>query len=115
MFVQLMIDDLACGKPPETGLFNDRDEVYLPLADTSNQGPIQVPRVSPQPTEDYYGLKAGQRARNIRLWEGYLGNGESAFLTVLVREQDNAQLQAIGNAMRGAALALGAIFVNPAL
>lgn len=114
MFIRILLDEIACGTPTETGL-NDRDEVYFALVGASHQGPIQVNRVSPPPPEDYYGLKAGQRAHNIQLWQGYLGNGESAFLTVLIREQDNAQLQAIASAIRGGVLGLGAIFVSPAL
>jgi hypothetical protein len=110
MFIKIMIDEIVCGTPTETGL-NDRDEVYFVLAGASPQGPIQINRVSPPAPEDYYGLHAGERARNIQLWEGWLGIGQSAFLTVLVREQDNAQLAAIAAAARTVALGVASIFV----
>lgn len=115
MFVQLSIDELHCVKPTESGIFNNRDEVYFTLAGSTSHSVIERPRVSPAPPEDYYGLKAGQTARNIRLWQGFLGEGEYAYLVIVIREQDNAQLSSIVGVVKGAALAIGAIFVDPSL
>jgi hypothetical protein len=114
MFIEIAADRLACSQPTETGL-SDRDEVYFALFGASQQAPIHVPRVSPPPPEDYYGLHAGQAASNIRLWQGFLGNGETAFLTVVVREQDNAQAQVFATLLHGAATTLGAILTGGAV
>jgi hypothetical protein len=115
MFVRIVVDEITCARPTETGPFNDRDEVYFTAAGSSSRGQIELPRVAPAPPEDYYGLKAGQEARAIQVWQGYVGTGEYAYLTLAIREQDNAQLPAILASVKAAALGAAAIFVDPSL
>jgi Bacterial tandem repeat domain 1 len=92
----------------------DRDEAYFVVVGVYSHGRIVIPRVSPPPPSDYYGLKAGQRAANITLWSGDINDGESAHLIVLLREQDNAQLGAIENAVKGVAEAVVGYFSDNA-
>jgi glucosylceramidase len=105
------VSDL-CGWPAfRCGAWNDSDEVYFTVAGATRRGgTVNLPRVSPPPPNDYYGMKAARDGgpatlRNIPLWNGQhwfpLGNGESAFFIVLIREQDNAQLPAIRATIEG--------------
>src|SRR5215217_6864897 len=115
MFPRIVVDELAVAKTTDSGPFNTADELYFALAGSTSQAQIEVPRVSPPPPQDYYGLGVNQRARDIKLWQGYVGQGHYAYLAVVLREQDNAQLGAIVDAVTGAALGIAAIFVDPAL
>src|SRR5262249_46073097 len=63
----------------------------------------------PPPPEDYYGLSAGDSAADIKLWAGDLADGESAYLVVAVREQDNAQLAVFVEGIEAIAEAIVAI------
>jgi ricin-type beta-trefoil lectin protein len=114
MFVSLKIDSIFCDRPTETGL-NDHDEVYFTVSGSSQYAPIQISRVSPLGSRDYYDLPAGKKVDNIELWVGNLRNGESVYLAVLIREQDNAQLGAIAKLAEAGARTLGAIFLDPSL
>jgi hypothetical protein len=115
MFVRVFVDEIACDRPTETDPFNDRDEIYLTAAGSSSHTQIEIPRIAPPPPEDYYGLQAGQRARNIQVWQGFMGDGEYAYLTIAGRDQDNAQLPAILATVKAAALGIAAIFVDTSL
>jgi hypothetical protein len=122
MFVRLVANTLACGRPTTMPLpllprvREDRDEVYFTLTGATTQRPIEVPRVSPPPPEDYYGLHAGRSASDILLWEGFVGDNEDAYVVVAVREQDNAEIGTLGHIITGAAAAVGAILTaDPAL
>lgn len=115
MFVRIVVNEIVCGRTTDTGPFNDRDEIYFAAAGSSSRSQIEIPRVAPPPPEDYYGLHAGQQARDIQVWQGFIGRGEYAFLTLAIREQDNAQLPAIWSTVKGAALGIAAIFVDPNL
>jgi hypothetical protein len=114
--IKVVVSRLFCKKPTDNNALNNRDEAYFVLAGASSRGAIKSPRISPPPPEDYFGLHAGEHADNIVLWEGDLAEGESAFLNVLLREQDNAQLGAIEDAIQGvAAVVLGVITANPGI
>jgi hypothetical protein len=115
MFVRLEVQELEAGLTTETGPFNDRDELYFAVTGTTDKAQIERPRVSPPPPEDYYGLKKGQTARNIHLWEGFLREGGSAFLVAVLREQDNAQRDFIVNLVKGTALGIATIFASTSL
>lgn len=117
MHVEIKVDQLQCIKTTDVSdptLFglgsNDRDEVYFVVAGASTRGKISKPRVSPPPPEDYYGLKANGVAKNISLWQGDLADGEEVFLTILIREQDNAQLNSIQNSVIGAVMVIAGVF-----
>jgi hypothetical protein len=106
-FCQLVVEKITCRTPTETGI-NDRDEVYFLVAGATTHG--KKVRVSPKgPAADYYGLSKGDSAHYITLWQGDLEDGEDAFLIVFVREQDNAQLQAIKDAIGGAVTVITSI------
>lgn len=115
MIVMLKIDDIACWKTVSSGPFDTRDEVYLTLRGASRQGAIEYPRISPPPPEDYYGLHKGEHAYFIHLWDGSVGIGETAFLTVAILEQYNAQLRGITSLAIGAVTGLAALLVAPEL
>jgi hypothetical protein len=117
-YVRLAIDEITVTKTTDVsdrcgvivsfrcGAANDRDEVYfVGIGVTTMRGIFPIPRVSPPPPNDYYGMKTSRDGgsatfRNIALaadvneWV-YLPNGHSAAFIVFVREQDNAQLAAI--------------------
>jgi hypothetical protein len=119
-FVRVKVDRIEAGRSTnnDNNAFNTCDEVYFVLAGASDQdGAIQNPRIA-LCDRDIIELCPGQsnnQRQNIPLWQGFVGNGQSAFLTVLVREQDNAQLGAIASLLQGAAELFGAIFIDPAL
>jgi len=116
-FVQVKVDNIVAGVMTDNDdPFNTCDEVYFLLAGASDHaGPIQT-RIGPCGSRDIFELCPDNRTKqNIKLWQGFIPNGQSAFLTVLVREQDDAQLSAIISLVKGAAELFGAIFINPAL
>jgi hypothetical protein len=114
--IKFVASRLFCKTPTDNNPLNNRDEAYFVVAGASSHGAIKSPRISPPPPEDYFGLHAGEHADNIVLWQGDLAEGESAFLNVLLREQDNAQLGAIEDALEGvAAVVFGAITTNPGI
>jgi len=114
MKVHLRVKQLFCKIPTDNNFLNDRDEAYFVVGGGSVHGKINIPRVSPPPPEDYYGLHAGEHADNIELWSGDLNDGESARLIVLLREQDNAQLGAIVDGIKGAIEAVAGFFTDNA-
>lgn len=117
MHIKLNVNELKCLRTTDVSgstLFglgsNDRDEVYFVVAGASSSGKIAKPRVSPPAPEDYFGIKARRSVKDIVLWEGDLSEGQEAFLTVLVREQDNAQLTAIEDAVTGVVATVAGVF-----
>jgi hypothetical protein len=112
-FVQVKVDEIVAGVV--TDRLTPCDEVYFVLAGASDHdGPING-TIRPCGSRDIFEFCPNQSRSNIQLWRGFVANGQSAFLTVLVREQDNAQLSAIVSLIQGAAELFGAIFLNPAL
>jgi hypothetical protein len=98
-FAQLVVRQITCRTPTETGI-NDHDEVYFLVAGSTSTG--KKVRVSPKgPAQDYFSMAAGDSLHEIVLWQDDLEDGKDAFLIVFVREQDNAQLQAIEDAVTG--------------
>ncbi|MCI0379717.1 MAG: hypothetical protein L0215_19095 [Gemmataceae bacterium] len=104
--VQLYLDSLQAWETtdvhdPKIKVFgnevgsNDRDEVYFVVKGKHGKKSFTVPRISPHPPEDYYGLSKGQVLRNILLWDGVLLNNEAVTFVVTIAEQDNAQRQAL--------------------
>jgi hypothetical protein len=73
------------------------DEIYFSVAGAStHEGAISTARISPPGAPDYYyHFARGDSHGPIRVWEGFLGNNDSAYLTIAIREQDNAQLSAL--------------------
>jgi hypothetical protein len=115
--IQIVIDEITAGRTTETGL-NDRDEVYFVIPGASSKGPIDITRISPSGDEDYFGLKSGEKVTNISLLQLDLDSGEVAYIPVVIREQDNAQLPAIKKAVTAYALTLAGFIVgtgNPEL
>jgi hypothetical protein len=125
MKIRYTIDRISATQTTEDNIFNNRDEVYLTVAGTtelilmnpeSNQierrqsQRVAIPRVSPPKPEDYYGLKKGQSATNILIKEWDLALSDNAasgqpfghrlYIDVFVREQDNAQFNAIVNLVK---------------
>lgn len=93
---------------------NDRDEVYFAVTggvgSVSGHRPIEASRISPPPPEDYYKFWNQTRIHDIELANFAVDLGESALVTVVVREQDNAELPAIQKAAEAAAAAVAAYF-----
>jgi hypothetical protein len=102
------IDKMYCQRPTETGL-NDRDEVYMIVNTHSPKGPSskRLPR-----KDDYYeffqnthgedrGWTNQDQVRQGKpiLWKGNLAPGQSAHIFVVIGEQDNKDLAAIGRVL----------------
>lgn len=119
MFVKLGIDEIFCQRPASNSgvwpFIDDRDEVYFTIAGSTSRRHVNPKEVRPSGDEDYYGLSKGGRKRDVLLWEGNIAEGEFAYVTIVVREQVNKQLGAIADAVKAAALTLGAIFFDPSL
>lgn len=87
-FAQLVIQQITCRTPTETGI-NDHDEVYFLVAGATSSG--KTVRVSPKgPAQDYFSMAAGDSLHEIVLWQDDLEDGKDAFLIVFVREQGKA-------------------------
>ena len=88
-FAQLVIQQITCRTPTETGI-NDHDEVYFLVAGATSSG--KTVRVSPKgPAQDYFSMAAGDSLHEIVLWQDDLEDGKDAFLIVFVREQGKPQ------------------------
>ena len=87
MKIKLSIDRLTANQTTEDNILNDRDECYLTVVGTTElisrdprsgstrreqSDPVALPRVSPPPPEDYWGLKNKQSARNLLIKEWHL-------------------------------------------
>jgi len=82
---------------------NSRDEVYFLVAGATSGG--QQIKVAPDPNhddEDYYPVSSGQSLGNLVLAQADMKEGDSLAFTVAMCEQDNAQLDAISDAIQGA-------------
>ncbi|MBD1874353.1 hypothetical protein H6F75_12740 [Nodosilinea sp. FACHB-131] len=114
---QIVIDEIRADWTTERGTLNNRDEAYFVLTGGtgSNTGyrPVNGGKIAPPPPEDYFQFWNETVINNIRLAELSLNAGESAFVTVVLREQDNAQLPAIKEAAIAAAAGIAAYFGAP--
>lgn len=114
--VSLTFDELRADWTTERGPFNDRDEVYCVVAGVSGspraRRKISVPRVSPPPPEDYFQFKTGERKSNIGLTDMTLESGDVALVEVVIREQDNAQKDAILAGVEAAAVGAVALYTG---
>jgi hypothetical protein len=114
---QIVIDEIRADWTTERKPWNDRDEAYFVLNGGigSNTGyrPVNGGKISPPPPEDYFQFWNETVINNIGLTEVSLNAGESALVTVVLREQDNAQLPAIKEAVVAAAAGVAAYFGAP--
>ena len=113
MFVDLKLDFLTALSTSDQGVFNNRDEVYCMVVGASSRGRIKIPRIPSESRDpDYFPLQKGDSINNQLLWNGYIGPGEQAALTILVREQDNGQLPSIGNMLSAVASGVGNLIIG---
>jgi hypothetical protein len=114
---QIVVDEIRADWTTERGVFSDRDEIYFALTggigSSNTYRPIDGSRISPPPPEDYYQFWNETVINNIGLTEFSLSNGESALVTLVLREQDNDGLGAIVAAAIAAGAAIGAYFGAP--
>jgi hypothetical protein len=99
----LFLDNARCRVPTDHTSLNSRDEVYFLVAGATSGG-RQI-RVAPDPNHDdvdYYPLSSGQSLGNIVLAQADMKEGDSLAFTVAMCDQDNAQLDAISDAIQGA-------------
>ena len=103
-FAQLVIQQITCRTPTETGI-NDHDEVYFLVAGATSSG--KTVRVSPKgPAQDYFSMAAGDSLHEIVLWQDDLEDGKDAFLIVFVREQGKASGAVLDGAIDRFAVAM---------
>lgn len=120
-FQQLKINYIKAKTTTDAFLGNTDDEVYFIVGGIISDAKglirtINLPRISPQSLSpgctscnDYFAFPKNKEAFDIPLWEDFIGRGQTALLTVLVSEQDNAQLNAIGDAISAGLATLGAL------
>lgn len=99
----LFLDNARCRIPTDHTSLNSRDEVYFLVAGATSSG-RQI-KVAPDPNhddEDYYPLSSGESLGNIVLAQADMKEGGRLAFTVAMCDQDNAQLDAISDAIQGA-------------
>ena len=99
----LFLDNAKCHIPTDHTSLNSRDEVYFLVAGGTSGG--QQIKVAPDPDhndEDYYPVASGQSIGNIVLAQADMNEGDRLAFTVVMCDQDNAQLEAISDAIQGA-------------
>jgi hypothetical protein len=116
MLLTLMLDGLHCVTSHDHNIFNDHDELFFTLGGSTNLEAIIHPRISPPPPQDYYSLKDGDDLGAVELHPYlFLPDGSAAWMTIVLREQDNAQFAAIGSLVTGAVAIVGTLVTGGAL
>lgn len=114
---QIVIDEIRADWTTERNPLNNRDEAYFVLnggiGSNSGYRPANGGKIAPPPPEDYFQFWNETVISNIGLTEVSLNAGESAFVTIVLREQDNTQLPAIKEAVVAAAAGVAAYFGAP--
>ena len=90
----LFLDNAKCHIPTDHTSLNSRDEVYFLVAGGTSGG--QQIKVAPDPDhndEDYYPVASGQSIGNIVLAQADMSEGDRLAFTVVMCDQDNAQLE----------------------
>jgi hypothetical protein len=96
--VRIVLEQMTCyhltdGEP------GSEDEIYFTVGGVrSDQTPISYPKVG-SATDDHWDMHPGQTVAGPLIYQGYLGLGQSAFVTVLMRESDGGLLSAISSAI----------------
>ena len=101
-FVELFVEALSATQTTESGVLNNRDEIYFigscALA-THNVPPmtLDIGRISPLPPENYFGLSAGEAKTEILLAKLRMPREWIATYYLAIMEQDNAQLSMLSD------------------
>jgi hypothetical protein len=115
------VTEMKANATTENNFFNDHDETYISFAGASSRTKFANPRVyrSREGTNDYTSFHVGQGLDEPlplsapEIPDGIiLESGEYVGLVAVILEQDNAQLQAIFDAVGAVLLTAGSVFVG---